>query len=386
MTNKLLVIFIIIGANLFCETVGYEYFNIYNSEKYKLNQENYTINTDIIDMKYSVQDYKVDEISLNPKNLTVDLKSKYYQLKYNEFHSNLNELEVSDEKIEFEQEKIKYFEHQVKIPYEKYELKLTSGKINDFNFKIISDYADISLNNPSFDKKGISFRKENLALEYEKVDFGSEFLLNEVSYIGKTNGKWEEYSLDYKKSKFSYRKFNLGLDFDLDNNTAFFVTKFANHYIYGDLEIDLENLEYKQTYEKKFSKSKFSVKNTLGVIKNNKFTGVLKHEYYKDIFSLFFISIKEKTSEKEQELILDKDYIYYNIIDINYEKEIGNIILGINKTIPLTYNLDLKPVKEESEEDSNNTSEGTDSNNSYDKDKIKEILLSGIKIYLKYEF
>ncbi len=176
MTNKLLVIFIIIGANLFCETVGYEYFNIYNSEKYKLNQENYTINTDIIDMKYSVQDYKVDEISLNPKNLTVDLKSKYYQLKYNEFHSNLNELEVSDEKIEFEQEKIKYFEHQVKIPYEKYGLKLTSGKINDFNFKIISDYADISLNNPSFDKKGISFRKENLALKYEKVEFGSEFL------------------------------------------------------------------------------------------------------------------------------------------------------------------------------------------------------------------
>ena len=59
----------------------------------------------------------------------------------------------------------------MKIPYEKYELKLTSGKINDFNFKIISDYADIRLNNPSFDKKGISFRKENLALEYEKVDY-----------------------------------------------------------------------------------------------------------------------------------------------------------------------------------------------------------------------
>lgn len=388
MMNKLLLIFIIIKFNIFCFEGAYEYVNIYNSPKYAFDYENYKIGTDILDLAYFKHNYKVDKIELNPVGLDIKLNTKYYDLLYKHWDLNFKDANISDEFVSFEEKPIEYIEYNFKIPCNNFESSIIYGENSSFDFLVSTEYGDFNIENLEMEKRGLGINNEKHNLFYKKLEINGLYVFNNVTPIGNLEGKIDEYSLVLENNQFSYRKIKFTTDIDVDNNTTYFLTSATNHYIYLDVNVDLDNYEYAYKYNKDFKKSKFSINNTLGILVNESNSSVvLRQIYYKDILSLFLLKIKEKTGEKEQELYLGKKYIYYDIINLNYEKYFGDFTLGINKLIPLTYNLDLKP----NEVDDNKSETEDNSKNSKmdifeDKEKFKEILFSGTKLYFKYEF
>ncbi|TDT72457.1 hypothetical protein EV215_0263 [Hypnocyclicus thermotrophus] len=68
-------------------------------------------------------------------------------------------------------------------------------------------------------------------------------------------------------------------------------------------------------------------------------------EYYKTLLNLFFIKISEKYKTENIYYDIPK-YMYYNILNIGYERKIkNNFIIGINKIIPIVLNIKIKTIK-----------------------------------------
>ncbi|TDT72456.1 hypothetical protein EV215_0262 [Hypnocyclicus thermotrophus] len=141
--------------------------------------------------------------------------------------------------------------NRITIPFKKYKISIKYSKNINQNYKFISNYGNFIFND--FDYKGYkySIEKGKYKFIYDINSFKTNFKLNNVSELGKFNGKWYLISLGTNNLKINYRKIYSTSYFDITKNNAFFVTSSLDRYFYGKANIDIENYELENDYIKK---------------------------------------------------------------------------------------------------------------------------------------
>ncbi len=388
---KKTLIFILIQLTIFSSEIKMDYLNIYSSEKYDLNRKRYIFDSDNVDVKFQQGNYVVDNVKLKPDLLDVEIILPFYSLNYEEKQFNIEPISFSDEIIGFSNDKYRYFEHKLILPFGEKKMFYSWGKNEEFQFSLLNDYIDLNSENLEIESLNFGVETPKSKIYYKKNESSGGILVNNITNVGNFDGKIEEVGLKYEKSEFIYRKILAELDLTVDDTTAYFITNFSNRYVYANAKIDMDNLEYRQSFTKKFKNSQLKLLNTFGVARDNNSQLSFRQEYYEDVLNLFLFKIKDKVKVDEKELSLSDRNIYYNFLNVSYEKKIGALGIEIQKTIPFVYNRSISPkVQSEYQENGNETdgeqNQGTSQEKDKKKEKIRDLLLSGIKIGIKYEF